>query len=287
MATLHVAVLIAEKAQHGVGAIVDAHRNLGHCVEVVHLGAVLTTTDGVRFPGCTPDVCHSRASAMWGLDVQKQIEQHIPILNTVAGQRAGRDKWVCAKKLVAHQVPTPPTMLLTPKTPAVSVVSALGDDVVVKPRTGHSGVGVQRLVGMHAVEQFLATADLADTMVAQPYVPSAAGKDLRVMVVGGEALYVLERRSVSAGEFRTNTGLGGTIQVGELSDKVAAVSCAAAAACGLDVAGVDVCDDGTNPVVIEVNTNAGVGSAIHLSTGVDVAYEAAKLVVQRAEQYWS
>lgn len=90
----------------------------------------------------------------------------------------------------------------------------------------------------------------------------------------------MERRSVNLGEFRTNTGLGGRLSLVKLHDRVADVVCAAIA-CGLDVAGVDVTVDVDCPAVIEVNTNAGLGSSVHLSSGVDVGLETARLVERR------
>lgn len=71
------------------------------------------------------------------------------------------------------QVPTIETLLVTPNMNVDSILGLVGEDVVMKPRAGHSGVGVLRLVGGEALSQFVSTMASDMTMVAQPFVRSA------------------------------------------------------------------------------------------------------------------
>jgi hypothetical protein len=115
MRKIRVAILVAEAPSSSVRALYDAHRRLGHDVAIAYLGTVYLRAD-LRpvFPGPPPDVAHSRASAMWSLPVQDSLAELIPIVNTVEGQRAGRDKWLCAKRLNDSAVPALPTLLALP-----------------------------------------------------------------------------------------------------------------------------------------------------------------------------
>jgi len=93
----------------------------------------------------------------------------------------------------------------------------------------------------------------------------------------------MERIAGRAGEFRSNFYLGGRVRVAEMSRKEKKIAFAAVAACGLDMAGVDLLRTNEGPKVLEVNANPGL-KGITKATNRDVAGEIIKFAVERVEQ---
>jgi hypothetical protein len=82
--------------------------------------------------------------------------------------------------------------------------------------------------------------DPNNPLIIQKYVKESMGKDLRVFVVGNRIVGAMERVTTRRGEFRSNFHLGGKVLVADLSDDEKTLAVAAAKACRLDVAGVDI-----------------------------------------------
>ena len=78
------------------------------------------------------------------------------------------------------------------------------------------------------------------------------------------------RRQAPDGEFRSNLHRGGSAEAIELSEAERTVAITAAAAIGLNVAGVDILQSERGPLVLEVNASPGL-EGIENATGVDVA----------------
>jgi ribosomal protein S6--L-glutamate ligase len=273
-----VAILTAENPpQSGVGELLEAHRALGHRVRVIHLSEMTFMSNLPKFPGGLPDVAHSRASALWGLAAQEALEEVMPIINTTAGQRAGRDKWVCARKLSAAGVDALPTFLATPGVGERQVCEVLSDDVVMKPMAGFGGQGVTRLRGRAEIGRALR--EMESQCVMQPYC-HVGGRDLRAVVVGGRVIASVERQA-QGGEFRANASLGALVRPAHLDRQTEKLAIRAARACGLDMAGVDIIEPPDGPLVVEVNTNTGGLDQMHSLTKVDVAREMAMCVEAR------
>lgn len=262
---LTVAVLVAEDPpQPGAEEILRAHQRAGHDTRIVYLGQVILRAGAPpRLPGWPqwrPAVAHSRASAMWSLDVQARLEEDagLRIVNSVSGQRAGRDKWVCARALAAAGVPAGPSMLAVPGTSARQAVSELGTDhVVVKPLTGYGGAGLIRCCGISEIASALrAAAAQGLPRIIQPYI-EAGGESLREIVIGGTVAARVTMRA-RPGEWRSNLALGAAVHPAAAGQDADAIAVAAARATRLEIAAVDT----INGLVTEVNTNAGSGPAL-------------------------
>ncbi|WP_406457203.1 hypothetical protein OG782_32685 [Streptomyces sp. NBC_00876] len=283
---LRVDLLVAEDPpQHGVTLLADAHVGLGHHVRVRHLRNVLPVAGGrVLLPAPAADVAHSRASALWSLDVQEELARrgHL-IVNAPSAQRAGRDKWLCTQRLLEHGVPVLPTLLVPPGADAGAVMEQLGEDLVLKPRAGHSGQGVIRRTGTEAISVELAVDPGAlDARIVQPFAEAADRTDQRLIVVGGQVIAAY-RRHAPEGDFRTNSGLGGALVAIRPDRAAVELAVRAAQACGLGIAGVDILESpGHGPVILECNTNCGVVVGLPTLTGRTVAHEMARYVAEQA-----
>ena len=131
--------------------------------------------------------------------------------------------------------------------------AAFGYPMIVKTAYGSGGKGVYK-ADDRAELRHIASALLREPHLFQEYVRAGAGRDLRVIVVGGKALGGMLRRAPE-GEFRSNIAAGGS---GEPYSDGAAFALAerAAAAVGADYAGVDLLFTDGGYVVCEVNSNA-------------------------------
>jgi len=107
-------------------------------------------------------------------------------------------------------------------------------------------------------------------------------RDLRVYVVGGEIVGAMNRYA-SEGEWRTNVALGGSTEdaTDTLPAEVREIAMDAAAAVGLDYAGVDIVEGTDGWYVLEVNPTAGF-KGLFRATGISPAPHIAALAVERA-----
>ncbi|MDA0999423.1 MAG: 30S ribosomal protein S6--L-glutamate ligase, partial [bacterium] len=104
---------------------------------------------------------------------------------------------------------------------------------------------------------------IADTMwnlerdiLIQEYVEEARGRDLRVLVIGGQAIAAV-RRSARRGAFRSNLHQGGKVSRARLTREAAELAVRAAALCGLEIAGVDLLASRRGLLVLEINAAPG------------------------------
>jgi tetrahydromethanopterin:alpha-L-glutamate ligase len=101
----------------------------------------------------------------------------------------------------------------------------------------------------------------------QQFVPNP-GRDIRVFVVGEEALGAIYR--ISQGDsFVSNLSQGGRALKCELTEAMRALAVNAAKAVGADFAGVDLIEGEEGLFVLEVNATPS-GKGIKLACGIDV-----------------
>lgn len=113
----------------------------------------------------------------------------------------------------------------------------------------------------------------------QEYIAEAAGTDVRVMVLNGEAVAAM-RRIARAGEFRANIHLGGRAEAHIPDPAETALARAAVDALGLDLGGVDILRTAGGPLLLEVNACPGF-EALEAVTGCDFAGKLLDFLVSR------
>ena len=157
------------------------------------------------------------------------------------------------------------------------VAKELKFPIVVKKSYGSFGAGV--LLARNAEELYAAAQEcLHVPHFYQEYVAESAGRDVRVIVVGGKAIAAMERVA-QAGEFRSNVELGGKGKKIALSAEYAKTAERAAQTLGLDYCGVDLLEGSQGAVVCEVNSNAFF-EGLEKTTGVNVARAYAEYIVR-------
>jgi ribosomal protein S6--L-glutamate ligase len=207
-----------------------------------------------------------------GVAVVNHLEaMGIPLVNGAAAIRRARDKLVALQILAARGIMVPRTVLARGPDQVDQALEVVGGPpVVLKLLQGTQGVGVILAETRAAVVATLDTLwGLRQDVIVQEYVADSAGRDVRVLVVGGRIVAAM-RRQAPAGEWRSNIHRGGSGTRVELDPTYAHAAVAAADAIGLDVAGVDLLEASDGPRVTEVNASPGFEGLEHVC-GVDAA----------------
>ena len=136
--------------------------------------------------------------------------------------------------------------------------------------------------GVFKAENFEQLKGAASALKMQPhlfqqYIAESAGRDIRVIVIGGKAVAAMER--ISGGDFRSNIAIGGRglkidmpVQVKEMAEKAAALL-------NLDYCGADILFGKEGFYLCEVNSNAFF-DGIEAATGVNIAKLYANHIVE-------
>ena len=187
-------------------------------------------------------------------------ELGVPVYNDARAIERSVDKSMTSLLLHAARIPTPPTWSTESPAEAQRIVmreSAAGHALVLKPLFGSQGKGLQRVGRVDGVHRALAGTRPGSrrgraTCSASSNPSPTPGFDWRVLVVGGRAVTAMRR--VSA-HWIHNVAQGARCEPAALRPDLAEIAQAAAAALGLDYAGVDLMPARTGaPIqVIEVN----------------------------------
>ena len=182
-----------------------------------------------------------------------------------------RDKLHSLQVMAQAGLPIPRTAVVARPEALFAAVNAVGGlPAVVKLIRGTQGRGVLLAHHLATISAMLQRAEeLNQQAVIQEYVAEAAGRDLRVIVVGHRPVAAMERRAPE-GDFRANLHQGGTAVPVTLDRATTALAVAAARAHGLAVAGVDLLLSRRGPLLLEVNSSPGL-EGIEAATGVGVA----------------
>ena len=122
---------------------------------------------------------------------------------------------------------------------------------------GMEGTGVIFAESKASVESMLETIwSLGEDIMIQRFIAESKGKDIRVLVINGEVRAAM-RRIGAEGEFRSNIHRGGTGEPVKLTKVYERIAVRAASAAGLALAGVDILEASSGPMVIEVNASPG------------------------------
>jgi RimK family alpha-L-glutamate ligase len=191
------------------------------------------------------------------------------VLNPPAALEACVDKYLATAKLAAAGLPVPPTVVCQDAESALQAFRDLGGDVVVKPLFGAEGRGLIRVTDPELAWRTFRALERSQAVLYLQRFVRHPGWDLRVFVLGGRVLAAMRRYARDG--WRTNVGLGGRAEAVTVGDQEAQLALRAAAAVGVEVAGVDLLPGpaGEN-YVLEVNAVPG-WRALAPTCNVDVA----------------
>ena len=208
----------------------------------------------------------------FGMAVVRQFEQmDVYTPTTSAGIANSRDKLRSIQILARHGIGIPGTMFVRDRADVIAAIDGVGGaPVVIKLLEGTQGIGVILAPDNKVAEAVIETLQSTkQNVLIQRFVAESRGKDIRAFVIGDRVVAAM-RRSAVGDEFRSNVHRGGTTEPVELTPEYQRIAVKAAQIMGLRVAGVDLLEGESGPLVMEVNSSPGL-EGIEGATGLDVA----------------
>ena len=279
---MKIGILSRGPQNHSTLSISEAARNAGHTAEVLdpfgfylHIGGTGNRVTYHGKPVADIDVLLprlSRTTAGYGEEVIAHFEwMGIPVVNRSKAIAAARHKFRSLRILAQHGLPIPPSLTVGSAAFLENAVADIGEyPFILKPFYGTHGRGVMLLDTPTSLTSAVdALCDLHHDYVIQSFVKEAGGVDIRVLVVDGEAIAAM-KRSAPPGEFRANIHKGASGGAVVLPEEYTHLAIRAAAALGLEIAGVDLLKTNEGPVVLEVNPSPGF-EELQSVTGINIA----------------
>lgn len=283
MSRITVAVLLSRiRAEEKL--LLTAVETAGAQVLVVKDGDLIFSD--AAMPAFQADVVLERSiSTARGLYALRMLELHgIPTVNCYATATICADKLLTSAALSEANIPQPQYRLaFTPET-ALDAAEELGYPVVIKPVVGSWGRLVGRLNDRQAAETVFEHKQVLGSyqhgiFYLQEFI-NKPGRDIRVFVVGNEAVAAIYRQSE---HWITNTARGGSASNCPITPEIDAISRQAAAAVGSGVLAVDLLEDPERGLLVnEVNHTMEFRNSIE-PTGVDIPSRVAEYVIGRAQ----
>ena len=279
---MKIGILSRGPQNHSTRSLTEAARNAGHAAEILdpfgfylHVGG---TGNRITYHGKPVEDFDlimprlSRTTAQYGEEVVAHFEWiGTPVINRAKSIAAARHKFHSLRILAQHDLPIPPSLTVGSAAFLEGAVAEMGDyPFILKPFYGTHGRGIMLLDTPTSLTSAVgALCDLHHDYVIQSFVTEADGVDIRVLVVGGEAVAAM-KRSAPPGEFRANIHKGASGKAFMLPDEYNRLAIKAAAALELEIAGVDLLETNDGPVVLEVNPSPGF-EELESVTGLDIA----------------
>ncbi|WGX97026.1 RimK family alpha-L-glutamate ligase [Nocardioides sp. L-11A] len=208
----------------------------------------------------------------FGTAVVRQFEQmDVYTPNTANGIANSRDKLRATQILSRHNIGMPATTFVRDRADVIPAIERVGGaPVVIKLLEGTQGIGVILAPSIKVAEAIIETLQSTKQQVLiQRFVKESRGRDVRALVVGDRVVAAM-RRVAQGDEFRSNVHRGGTVERVDLDPAYEQVAVRAAQIMGLKVAGVDMLEATSGPLVMEVNSSPGL-EGIETATKLDVA----------------
>ena len=217
-----------------------------------------------------------------GVRVVRQFEsQGIYVANSADSILRSRDKLTASQILSHHGIPVPRTALVTSWRDTERAISRVGGvPCVIKASQGTQGNSVHLARSIRdAREHVYRLLANRETVLVQEYIRESHGRDVRVIVAGGEVVAAM-RRVARGREFRSNFHLGGQVEAIELKEDFAKVAIRAASLLGIEVGGVDLLEGRSGTILLEVNSSPGL-EGIERASKVNVAGKIIDMISQR------
>ncbi|GGL38177.1 hypothetical protein GCM10014719_44140 [Planomonospora parontospora subsp. antibiotica] len=269
---LRLLIIIGEgPANDDIKYLEEGARQRGHLPLVVswHELSVALDDRGPRLcagglPLAVDGIIHQLSTdALPGLTVLGAVEDGIAHLNSTAAVLRSADKFATHVRLAACGVPTPATAFCPGDRELRIFARAYGYPVVLKQPDGARGSEVALAGGE---DDLIARAESirgrGRPLLVQRFVAEAAGRNHRVVVVGGRFVAAVEQTG-RPGDFRSN-GPGDVCRPVALTDEEVAVVERTARAAGLDLMSADLLRGRSGPVILETNSFPAFGGFGHV-----------------------
>jgi ribosomal protein S6--L-glutamate ligase len=211
------------------------------------------------------------------LIVEALIAQGAKSPASAASLALAADKARSTLHLSRAEVPSVPTWMVREIEEVEPILEMMGEqDLILKLPHGTHGRNVVGTKGRaDALRQCESWFKEGHAVLVQPWIELAQARDMRVLIVSGEAVAACWRVA-RPGEFRSNLHQGGRAIRAEVDDEIRHLSESAAEAIGLNCGGVDLLEapqyagQGGRFAVLEVNGCPGLES-VESTSGMDAA----------------
>jgi ribosomal protein S6--L-glutamate ligase len=266
---MKIAILSKGPNLYSTKRLVEAGQKRGHEVVIIdHSKCHLLMEQGkpsVSFAGekiKDIDIIIPRIGAsltQYGAAVIQHFDiQGVPSLLSSTALIRSRDKLRSLQYLSKSGIGIPKTVFARhPKAEDVKqLINEIGTTpVILKLLESTHGNGVIKADSVSSAKSALeAFSGIKKDIIIQEFIEEANGKDLRVIVVGGEIVAAMERTGAD-GDFRSNMHKGGSAKKIELNKKTEMAAIESVKLLGLTVGGVDLLEAERGPLVIEVNSS--------------------------------
>ena len=184
-----------------------------------------------------------------GTALARQLELlNIPVFNKFHCYEIADDKFYVHQLLEKHKIPTPLTYINS-ESPKEKMFP-----LIMKYNFGSLGLEVSLLQNSYSWNLFKRK---FKDIITQEYIADSKGKDIRVFVIGGKAIFSVERKTNNPEEFRSNVRLGGDVRVVETNSKIQEIveEIQKIFDCPPDFFGIDLLYYKDSYLVSEINTN--------------------------------
>lgn len=168
-----------------------------------------------------------------------------------------RSKLRTYQRLAANGIRVPRTVAFFTHPDRELITSSFKYPFVVKPDNGYGGAGVALIEDEAALDEYLSHLDPGVVYIAQEYISSSRGRDLRVIYFQDEFLYAVQRQASDPEEFRSNAHVGGSITPFEPDEHTKDLCARIAGLFDLPLLGIDLLFGDGEFVVTEVNAYPG------------------------------
>jgi len=207
----------------------------------------------------------------------------VPFLNTPRVVETVADKLHTLQVLAAENIPCPRTMLGKFPPDLDMIEQNIGFPIVIKTLKGTRGGGVflsETRDQFKDLADLLVEANSGAHIIFQKYISRSHGRDLRVFVVEGKVLAVMERNSGNT-SFKSNISRGGQGKAHPITPEIKSLALKVAKHLRLEVTGIDLLFDDDGFTVCEANSSPGF-SGLEPSCGVNAAQAILQAAMRKA-----
>jgi len=212
--------------------------------------------------------------------LQALEERGLLVANPSSAIARAANKFATSLSLREAGIPTPRTTVTTSMEEALKALRSYGR-AVSKPLFGYKG---RDLVLMEESDEkaLRGILDRSGVVYLQEYVESHPPRDIRVFVVGDEALGAIYRVA-PPGTWISNLAQGGRAEPCPVADELGELAIGASEAAGTIYSGVDLLETPEGLMVIEVNGTPS-GKGIFQALGIDVTEAIAGRLMELASK---
>jgi len=280
---MRIVILSRSKTLHSTRRLTQEARALGiECVVVNPLRCQLSVSEGgpaicimgKALEGIDAVVPRIGASITeYGLLVVRHFEMMgVPVVNPSDAILNSRNKFRALQTCSAKGLSVPLSVMGRSAADLPNNMRLVGRfPMIMKLLQGAQGIGVMLGHDKSSVESVVSTMlEMDKDLILQEFIKEASGTDVRVLVVGGKVVAAM-RRNARKGEFRANVHRGGFGErISRLPKSYERLALSSAKALGLEIAGVDLLESSSGPLLLEVNSSPGF-EELEKATKINVA----------------